>query len=53
MTDDVPAFEHSVAQYVNGGIEAGLTISSLHEASGPADETPRLLVVTFMKATPQ
>ena len=49
----MPAFEYSVSQYVNGGIEAGLTISSLHEASGPADETPRLLVVTFMKATPQ
>lgn len=46
---DVPAFVHSVAEFANGGIIAGFALSSLDEASGPADETPRLLILSFRK----
>lgn len=46
----VAAFEHSVSEYVNGGLAAGLTLRALGEhleESAPADSVPRLLSVLF------
>jgi ubiquinone/menaquinone biosynthesis C-methylase UbiE len=46
----VTAFEHSVSEYVNGGLAAGLTLRALGEhleESAPADAVPRLVSVLF------
>ena len=52
-TIHVAAVQHSVAEYVNGGIAAGLTLVALGEwlEAGAAPESPpRLLSVSFQKA---
>lgn len=46
----VTAFQHSVSEYVNGGLDAGLTLRALDEHledSAAADAAPRLLSVLF------
>jgi ubiquinone/menaquinone biosynthesis C-methylase UbiE len=46
----VTAFEHSVSEYVHGGLAAGLTLRALGEhleESAPADAVPRLVSVLF------
>lgn len=46
----VTAFEHSVSEFVNGGLAAGLTLRALGEhleESAPADAVPRLVSVLF------
>ena len=51
-TTHVQAYTHSVSEYVNGGIAAGLTLLRLgewlEEGAAP-DAAPRLLSVTFRK----
>jgi hypothetical protein len=49
-TVHVPAFTHSVGDYVNGGLDAGLVLRALGEWLEPAagmDAPPRLLSVLF------
>ena len=49
-TVPVTAYRHSVSEYVNGGLEAGLTLRALGEHvedSAPAGSPPRLLSVLF------
>jgi ubiquinone/menaquinone biosynthesis C-methylase UbiE len=49
-TVQVPAFTHTIGEYVNGGIEAGLTLRALGEWLEPAADgntPPRLLSVLF------
>lgn len=51
----VEAYRHSVSDYVNGGIRAGLLLLGLGEwlePDAPADATPRLLTVRFEKPAP-
>lgn len=51
-TVHVPAFTHTVGEYVNGGIAAGLTVTSLGEwleEDAPAGALPRLLSVRFSR----
>ena len=46
----VTAFEHSVSEYVNGGLAAGLTLRALGEhleEGAPVDAVPRLVSVLF------
>ncbi len=53
-TVHVPAFVHSVSEYVNGGLRAGFTLMHLGEwvEDGAApDALPRLLSVRFAKRT--
>ena len=48
----IPAYQHTVAAFVNGGIAAGLTVRHVGEfieASAPRDALPRLLSVLFEK----
>ncbi len=50
----VTAFVHSVSEYVNGGIAAGLALTALGEHTedgAPSDAPPRLLSVTFRRAS--
>jgi malonyl-CoA O-methyltransferase len=52
-TVHVPAHRHTVAEYVNGGLAAGLALRHLGEwleADAPADAPPRLLSVLFERA---
>jgi ubiquinone/menaquinone biosynthesis C-methylase UbiE len=49
-TVPVTAFRHSVSEYVNGGLAAGLTLGALGEhveENAPSDAAPRLLSVLF------
>ena len=49
-TVPVTAYQHSVSEYVNGGLAAGLTVRALGEhleESAPPDAPPRLLSVLF------
>ena len=49
-TIPVTAYQHSVSEYVNGGLAAGFTLRALGEhveESAPADAVPRLLSVLF------
>ncbi|MEZ4587954.1 MAG: class I SAM-dependent methyltransferase [Gemmatimonadales bacterium] len=51
----VEAFRHSVSDYVNGGIGAGLRLLGLGEwlePDAPADLAPRLLTLRFAKPAP-
>lgn len=51
----VEAFRHSVSDYVNGGIDAGLRLLGLGEwlePEAPADAAPRLLTVRFLRDAP-
>ena len=52
-TVHVPAHRHTVSEYVNGGIAAGLTLRHLGEwlePTAPPDAPPRLLSVLFERA---
>ena len=52
-TVHVTAHRHTVAEYVNGGLAAGLTLRHLGEwlePDAPADAPPRLLSVLFERA---
>ena len=54
-TVHVPAHRHTVSEYVNGGIAAGLTLRHLGEwlePTAPPDAPPRLLSVLFERAIP-
>jgi ubiquinone/menaquinone biosynthesis C-methylase UbiE len=49
-TVPVTAFQHSVSEYVNGGLAAGFALGALGEhveESAPSDAAPRLLSVLF------
>lgn len=49
-TVPVTAYQHSVSEYVNGGLHAGFTLRVLGEhveESAPPDAAPRLLSVSF------
>jgi malonyl-CoA O-methyltransferase len=49
-TTRVPAFPHSVSQYVNGGLAVGLSLVGIgewHDEQADADALPRLLSVRF------
>ena len=49
-TVPVTAYQHSVSEYVNGGLDAGFTLRALGEHvedSAPAGSPPRLLSVLF------
>jgi malonyl-CoA O-methyltransferase len=51
-TVHVPAHRHTVSEYVNGGIAAGLTLRHLGEwleDGAPDDAPPRLLSVLFTR----
>jgi ubiquinone/menaquinone biosynthesis C-methylase UbiE len=51
-TVHVPAHVHTVSEYVNGGIEAGLRLAHLgewHDEGVPTGTAPRLLSVRFQK----
>jgi malonyl-CoA O-methyltransferase len=51
-TVHVPAHRHTVSEYVNGGVAAGLTLAHLGEwleQGAPAGAPPRLLSVLFEK----
>jgi malonyl-CoA O-methyltransferase len=51
-TVHVPAFVHSVSEYLNGGIDAGLQVARVGEwleEGAPAGAIPRLFSVTFVK----
>ena len=51
-TVHVPAFTHTVSEYVNAGVAAGLTLRALGEwlePDAPAGSPPRLLSVLFEK----
>jgi hypothetical protein len=53
MTVHVTAHLHTVAEYVNGGIAAGLALRHLGEwleADAPPDAPPRLLSMLFEQA---
>jgi ubiquinone/menaquinone biosynthesis C-methylase UbiE len=43
----VPAFRHTVSEFVNGGIGAGFLLRRLGEWTGEEDDAPRLLTVSF------
>jgi len=43
----VPAFRHSVSEYINAGIEAGFTLRRLGEWQNEADADLRLLTLLF------
>jgi len=50
LTTHVPAYRHTVSEFVNGGLAAGLVLRHLGEwleAGAPADAPPRLLSVLF------
>ena len=52
-TIHVPAFRHTASEYVNGGIDAGLTLLSLREwleERAAREAPPRLISVLFQKA---
>ena len=52
-TIHVPAFRHTVSEYVNGGIDAGLALLSLGEwleESATREAPPRLISLLFQKA---
>ena len=48
----VTAFQHSVSEYVNGGLDAGFILRSLgeHVEENAADAVPRLLSILFERA---
>jgi ubiquinone/menaquinone biosynthesis C-methylase UbiE len=55
-TVHVPAHLHTVAEYVNGGLDAGLALRHLGEwleTDAPHGAPPRLLSVVFEKAAPE
>ncbi|HEV8712451.1 MAG TPA: class I SAM-dependent methyltransferase [Candidatus Binatia bacterium] len=43
----VPAFRHTMAEYINAGIEAGFTLRRLGEWLNEADTDPRLVTLLF------
>ncbi len=48
----VPAFRHTVAEYVNGGLAAGFTVRGIgewREDEAPPEAPPRLLTVRFTR----
>lgn len=51
-TVHVPAHRHTVSEYVNGGLDAGLVLQHLGEwleSGAPPDAPPRLLSLRFVK----
>jgi 2-polyprenyl-3-methyl-5-hydroxy-6-metoxy-1,4-benzoquinol methylase len=49
-TTFVPAFTHSVSEFINAGLAAGLQLRAMGErieAGAPADAPPRLLTLLF------
>jgi hypothetical protein len=45
----VPAFHHSLSEYINGGIGAGLTLRRVEERQNVSDATPRLMTLLFAR----
>lgn len=43
----VPAFRHSVSEFINAGIAAGLTLRRMEEWHSESDEPPRLMILLF------
>lgn len=43
----VPAFRHSLSEYINAGIEAGFTLRRIGEWQNEMDEAPRLMTLLF------
>jgi SAM-dependent methyltransferase len=43
----VPAFRHSLSEYINAGIEAGFTLCRIGEWQNESDAAPRLMTLLF------